>query len=96
VTLVGMSIAPGARLRINDTLNFEVKFDIGLSNAGQVTLNSPGVNWNATKKGDYVSASLIVGGYYLFKSSSIRVGVEVGMQEFEGDFNMVKWRQLVF
>ncbi len=84
----GMSIAPGARLRISDTLNFEVKFDIGLSNAGQVTLNSPGVNWNATKKGDYGSVSLIVGGYYLFKSSSIRVGVEVGMQEFEGDFEI--------
>jgi hypothetical protein len=84
----GMSIAPGVRLRINDALNFEVKFEAGLGDAGQVTLNSPGVNWNATKRGRYNSISLIVGGYYLFKSPSIRVGVEVGMQEFEGNFEI--------
>jgi len=39
----GMSIAPGASLRINDALNFEVKFEAKLGDAGQVTLNSPGV-----------------------------------------------------
>jgi hypothetical protein len=83
-----MSIAPGVRLRINDALNFEVKLEAGLSDAGQVTLDSPGVNWNATKRGSYNSISLIVGGYYLFKSPSIRVGVEVGMQEFEGNFEI--------
>jgi hypothetical protein len=94
-SVAGMNIAPGARLRINDTLNAEVKLEVGLGNAGQVTLNSPGINWNATKKGNYRSISLVWGGYYLFKSSSIRVGVEVGMQTFNGDFeiwsNSGKW-----
>jgi hypothetical protein len=94
-SVTGMCIAPGARLRISDTLNVEVKFEVGLGNAGQVTLNSPGVSWNATRKGNYGSVSLIAGGYYLFKSSSIRVGVEVGMQQFNGDFeiwsNSGKW-----
>lgn len=88
-SVTGMSIAPGARLRFNDALSFEVKLEVGLGNAGQVTLNSPGVNWNATKKGDYRSISMVWGAYYLFKSSPIRVGVEVGMQKFQGDFEIL-------
>jgi hypothetical protein len=84
----GMSIAPGIRLRGSDTWSFEGKVEVGVGNAGKVTLDSPGVDWNATKKGNYGSLSLIAGYYYLFKNSASRVGFEVGMQKFYGDFKI--------
>jgi hypothetical protein len=87
--VTGMSIAPGARLRISDALSFEMKFELGLSSAGHVTLKSPGIDWNAARKGNYLSTSLIAGAYYVFESSSIRVGVEVGMQEVNGHFEIM-------
>ncbi len=87
-SVTGMSFAPGLRLRINDEWNFEGKIEIGAGNAGKVTLNSPGVDWNATERGDYGSLSLIVGWYYLFKSSASRVGFELGVQTFQGDFQI--------
>lgn len=87
-SVTGMSIAPGLRLRINDAWNFEWKGEIGIGE-GQVTLNSPGVNWNATKKANYGSLSMIFGLYYLFKNSASRVGLELGGQEFRGDFEIL-------
>lgn len=87
-SVTGMSIAPGVRFRISDAFNVEVKLEAGLSSEGRVTLDSPGIDWNATKAGNYGSVSLIAGGYYLFKGSSLRIGVEVGMQEFRGDFKI--------
>jgi len=86
--VTGMSIAPGVRLRISDTWNFEGKLELGAGNAGNVTVNSPGVIWNATKTGSYESASLIAGWYYLFKSAASRVGLEVGGQTFKGNFEI--------
>jgi hypothetical protein len=86
--VTGMSIAPGLRIRISDAWTFEGKLELGGGTAGHVTLNTPGVVWNATKSDDYQSASLIAGWYYLFKGSGNKVGLELGAQEFEGDFEI--------
>lgn len=85
---IGVSIAPGLRLRINDTWNIEGKIELGIGNGAKLTLDSPGVNRYATKRGDYKSLSPIVGCYYLFKNSTSRVGFEVGEQKFWGDFEI--------
>lgn len=85
---VGMSIAPGLRIRINDTWNIEGKIEVGIGYATKVTLDSPGVDWNAMKKDNYESLSPIVGCYYLFENSASRVGFEVGYQKFWGDFEI--------
>jgi hypothetical protein len=51
-------------------------------------LDSPGVDWNATKKDDYRSLSPILGCYYLLENSASQVGLEVGFQKFWGDFEI--------
>ncbi len=88
-TVTGISIAPGLRAKLSDAWNFEGKIEIGGSNAGTLTLDSPGVMWNATKKGPYGSLSLIAGWYYLLKNTPSRVGLELGMQTFRGDFEIL-------
>jgi hypothetical protein len=85
---IGMSIAPGIRLRINDTWNVDWKIEVGAGKTVNVTLDSPGVNWNATKRDRYASLSPIVGCFYLFEHSASRVGLEVGYQKFWGDFGI--------
>lgn len=87
-SVLGMSIAPGVRFRINDSLNIEGKIEVGISNSGKVTLDSPGIGWNDTKRDDYASVSLIIGCYYLLGNSASKIGLEVGYQEFEGDFQI--------
>lgn len=87
-SVTGISIAPGLRVKSNNSWSFEGKFEIGGGRTGKVTLDSPGVNWNATEKGYYGSLSLIAGYYYLFKNSSSRVGFEIGIQKFYGDFEI--------
>jgi hypothetical protein len=87
-SVAGLSFAPGVRVRINDTWNFEGRIEAGFGNSGKLTLDSPGVIWNDTKKGDYQSISLIAGMYYLFKNTTSRLGLEIGMQEFNGDFEI--------
>ncbi|HTF99268.1 MAG TPA: hypothetical protein VK654_01620 [Nitrospirota bacterium] len=84
----GLSLAPGVRVKINERWYAEGKVEIGRGNEGRVTFNSPGVAWNATKTGTYGSLSVIGGIYYLFKNISSRVGVELGVQTFQGDFGI--------
>lgn len=88
-SVAGMSFAPGVRVRINDTWNVEGKVEAGLGNAGKLTLDSPGVIWNDTKKGEYQSISVIAGAYYNFKNTRSRIGLEIGMQEFNGHFEIL-------
>jgi len=85
---IGMSMAPGLRFRINDAWNVDWKVEWGVGRAKKVALDSPGVNWNATRKGEYISLGPIVGCYYLFENSTSRVGLEFGYQKFWGDFEI--------
>lgn len=85
---IGMSMAPGLRFRSNDTWNVDWKVEVGFGRAMKVALDSPGVNWNAAKRGDYLSLGPIVGCYYLFGNSASRVGIEFGYQKFWGDFEI--------
>lgn len=88
-SVTGISIAPGVRAKISDSWNFEGKFEIGGSTSGKLTLNSPGVYWNGMRGGNYGSLSAIFGLYYSLFSSNSRVGLELGMQAFSGDFEIL-------
>jgi hypothetical protein len=85
----GLSMAPGLRYRISDAWNVEWKMEVGIGETKKVTLDSPGVDWNATKEGNYMSVSPIIGCYYLLKNNTKRVGLELGYQNFSGDFEIL-------
>jgi hypothetical protein len=86
--VTGISVAPGIRIKATDNFNFELKFELGYGNEGELTLTSPNVTWNDTDTGQYVSASLIAGWYYAFSKPGLQLGLEIGAQSFRGDFRI--------
>ncbi len=86
--VTGISVAPGIQIKATDNFNFELRFELGYGNAGELTLNTPNFVWNKTDTGQYVSASLIAGWYYAFSKPGLQLGLEIGAQSFEGDFKI--------
>ncbi len=82
----GVSVAPGYRMKHSDRFHFEGKLELGYGKAGEGTLSTPGVSWNTTKEGRYESVTMIAGWYYSFRRPGCQLGLEVGMQDVQGNF----------
>jgi hypothetical protein len=83
----GVSLGAGARLRFTPNFHMDVKLEFGLG-SGDMTLTTPGFIWNQTKDQGYSSTSLLVGGYYTIGRHGPQFGIELGAQDFYGDFEI--------
>ncbi len=63
-----------------------VELDLG---SGSPTLTTPGAIWNSTRDGGYAAWDLIVGGYYTVSQPGLQIGLELGVQSFSGDFQIM-------
>jgi hypothetical protein len=83
----GVCLAGGIRIKANERFHFEAKVEIGRGR-GKVALESPTVVWNRTDDGRYTSAAVMAGWYYVFSRPGLQLGLEVGGQEFTGEFDI--------
>jgi len=83
----GVAGSAGIAYSVNSNLHFEGRFELGIG-TGKPTLTTPGVSWNSVQAKGYGSASLIAGVYYTFTDPRIQLGLELGTQSFQGDFQI--------
>ncbi len=85
----GLTVGGGVRYKISPYFNMEAKIELGFGSGKNVSFVTPGdVPWNQIKAEEYVSSSLIIGGYFVGGKPGPIVGVEVGFQEWTGDFQI--------
>ncbi len=82
----GLSGSAGVSIAVDNHLHFEGRFELAVG-SGKPELSSP-VPWPDVKEGGYAAASLIFGGYYTFSEPGLQIGLELGAQSFEGDFQI--------
>jgi len=83
----GVAGSVGVSLRANENLHFEGRLELGVGD-GEPKLTTTGFTWNQVKSGLYTSASLIFGGYYTIATPGVQIGLELGSQSFEGEFQI--------
>lgn len=83
----GLVLGAGVRFKVSPHFNLEGKIELGLG-SGNATLSTPGFIWNHTREREYVSTSLIIGGYFIAGKPGPQLGLEVGLQDFSGDFQI--------
>jgi hypothetical protein len=83
----GVSGSAGVSIRANENFHVEARFELDLG-SGKPTLDSPVVIWNPVRARGYAATSLIVGGYLTLGRPGLQLGLELGAQSFEGDFQI--------
>jgi hypothetical protein len=83
----GLCGSAGVSIKANEKVHFEGRFELAVGE-GKPKLTSPVAIWHPVKEGVYSAGALILGGYFTISNPGLQLGLELGVQTFEGDFQI--------